>query len=364
MIVKDEEPRLARCLASVAPFSPQIVVVDTGSTDATADIARGLGAEVFPFAWGRDFSAARNASLERARGVWTLVLDADEWLEPAAQKAIALLLRLPPARAFALVQKSRDSDQGFIRNGIVRLFPNRPDIRYRHRIHEDVMISLSRAKIPVEHTEIEIEHSGYEDPALLGAKLARNRGILEEMLREPLEDSARYHVRFNLGMSLLQQGETARALSEFAWCVAHSPADSRTHGICKLKAAECLFALDRPAEARALLPPKPDPTQHPAALRLAARIAHGDDSASARPWLEALLQVPDVAHAFPVNLAALKFDAVVELGRIALGQGDLSRARALVNLAKALREGGPDAASQRVAQWYRDATAPGERPGV
>ncbi|MCJ7823036.1 MAG: glycosyltransferase, partial [Armatimonadetes bacterium] len=80
LIVKNEEESLPRCLRSVQAVADQIVVVDTGSTDATAAIARRLGAEVYEFAWCDDFSAARNAAAERAACDWVLILDADQRL--------------------------------------------------------------------------------------------------------------------------------------------------------------------------------------------------------------------------------------------------------------------------------------------
>jgi hypothetical protein len=89
LIARDEEASLGRCLASVKEVAHQIIVVDTGSTDRTVEIAREHGAEVHAFEWCDDFAAARNAALEHARGDWVLVLDADEELpadsvDPAA----------------------------------------------------------------------------------------------------------------------------------------------------------------------------------------------------------------------------------------------------------------------------------------
>src|SRR5437867_2509435 len=80
MIVKNEEENLARALGSAAGLDAELVVVDTGSTDGTVEVARRAGARVLEFPWVDDFSAARNFGFESARGRWLLVLDADEEL--------------------------------------------------------------------------------------------------------------------------------------------------------------------------------------------------------------------------------------------------------------------------------------------
>ena len=82
MIVKDEADHLARCLRSAKPVVDDIVVVDTGSKDRSADIARAFGARVFEYAWQDDFAAARNVSISAAAGDWIFVLDADEVVSP------------------------------------------------------------------------------------------------------------------------------------------------------------------------------------------------------------------------------------------------------------------------------------------
>ena len=85
MIVRNEAERLERCLASVAGFVDEMVVVDTGSDDATAAIAASCGAAVHHLPWPGDFAPARNHALDLAKGDWVLVLDADEWLRPEAR---------------------------------------------------------------------------------------------------------------------------------------------------------------------------------------------------------------------------------------------------------------------------------------
>src|SRR5207247_7518533 len=76
LIVKNEEKFLPQCLESIRDIAEQIVVVDTGSTDRTIEMAKKFGAEVYDFPWVDDFSAARNAALEHARVDWVLTMDA------------------------------------------------------------------------------------------------------------------------------------------------------------------------------------------------------------------------------------------------------------------------------------------------
>lgn len=82
MIVKDEERTLERVLLAATQFCDQLVVVDTGSSDSTVEIAKRCGAEVFHFPWVDDFSAARNYSFAQCLGDWILWLDADDLLPP------------------------------------------------------------------------------------------------------------------------------------------------------------------------------------------------------------------------------------------------------------------------------------------
>ena len=82
MIVKNEEKHLAKCLSIAKPAVDEMIVVDTGSSDRTKDIAHAFGAKVYDFEWTGDFSEARNFSLSKAEGNWILVLDADEVISP------------------------------------------------------------------------------------------------------------------------------------------------------------------------------------------------------------------------------------------------------------------------------------------
>ena len=80
MITKNEEKNISRCLNSVKEIVDEIIIVDTGSTDNTIEIAKSYGANIYHYDWTNDFSDARNKSLEKATKDWILVLDADEEL--------------------------------------------------------------------------------------------------------------------------------------------------------------------------------------------------------------------------------------------------------------------------------------------
>ena len=98
MIVRDEEQMLGRCLAAAAPAVDEIIIVDTGSQDATIEIARSFGARVIERPWTGSFADARNASLEAATGDWLLYLDADEVLVERGRSAAARADRADVAR--------------------------------------------------------------------------------------------------------------------------------------------------------------------------------------------------------------------------------------------------------------------------
>ncbi|MFM8365580.1 MAG: glycosyltransferase, partial [Verrucomicrobiota bacterium] len=344
MIVRNEERHLARCLESVKQIAGQMIVVDTGSTDSTVSIAKDFGAEVRSFEWCGDFSAARNASLAPATGRWILVLDADEWLaEPHAER-VGELSRGEPLHAYDLIQKSTTAAGEILRNSMVRLFPNRPGIRYEHKIHEDVMGGLRHEGVPILKTDIEIEHSGYVDAGVLAAKARRNRSILEALVAEGCPPEQEPHMRFNLARTFYDDGEIAAALGQFEWCVANSPKGSRLSRMCVLRAADCLFLLGRRDEALARLPQLPHPNEHPGSLMLAAKILHASNPGAAQPWLETLLDAPDEAQAPPVPLGKYKLGAVAALAKFWFEQNRPNVASALLRLAQDMKSGAVDSA--------------------
>lgn len=193
MIVKDEEDNLPECLESFGPVADQIVVVDTGSTDSTAELARRYGAEVYHHPWKDDFSEARNWSLHYARGRTVFWVDADDRLEPGTAEAFRRELLAHEGKALYFMIRSPEPGGTVLGAYQLRAFPNRPSVRFEGRIHEQVIWSVENLKIPVVHLPLEIVHTGYTDGDALYRKLLRNRGILEEQVRrEPDNLHAQY----------------------------------------------------------------------------------------------------------------------------------------------------------------------------
>jgi tetratricopeptide (TPR) repeat protein len=180
MIVKNEAALLGRCLASIRPAADQIVVVDTGSTDTTVEIARSFGAEIVTAEWKNDFAAARNVSLAHARCAWVLWLDADDVVPAESVPKIAELKKEKPGRVFGLiVRNERPNNTGteFVQ---ARMFPNRPEIRFERRVHEQMMPSALCLGLVMEQRDAVIEHHGYADHETLKRKARRNIALMLE----------------------------------------------------------------------------------------------------------------------------------------------------------------------------------------
>ncbi len=180
MIVKNEERFLPQCLKSVRDVVDEMIVVDTGSTDKTKDLATVFGARVFDFPWTGDFSAARNYSLAQAEGDWVLILDADEVISSLEWDNLLKLTQKVPTHpvAYTIVTRNYVSSRsiigwmpndgkypeeaglGWIPSPKVRLFTRRKNILFSEPVHELVEPSLVKAKIPAHMCGVIVHHYG------------------------------------------------------------------------------------------------------------------------------------------------------------------------------------------------------------
>jgi glycosyltransferase involved in cell wall biosynthesis len=251
MIVRDEEKNLPKCLESVRGLFDEIVVIDTGSHDRTAEIARSFGARVFDFPWIDDFAAARNQALERATGDYAFWLDADDVVDPPQREKLRALLHglgRPPRPALAAhaegsaarakprapqvcpaayvvrcaCDPAPDGTGGETIVDHIRLFPLRSDVRWTYRVHEQILPSLRQAKIPVRWTDLTVRHTGYVDQVLRAKKLDRDTNILKREHQERPDDQ---FVCFNLGAIAVERQNWEEAIGFLNKSVA-SPAPS------------------------------------------------------------------------------------------------------------------------------------------
>ncbi len=197
LIVKNEAKQLDRCLKSLKGICDEIVVVDTGSTDKTVDIAQQYGAVIGNFEWCDDFSAARNASLELATGNWALWIDADEELTLDSTKALLEALSRPHFAGYYIQIKNFLDDTHGSNHYVhspVRLFRLTPKIRFEGKIHEQILNSFEKnGLIAATLTNAKINHYGYA-PSVMSEKNKLERTI--EMLER--EVKANPHDPFQL----------------------------------------------------------------------------------------------------------------------------------------------------------------------
>ncbi len=227
MIVKNEEKNLPDCLRSVRDLFDQIVVNDTGSTDRTREIALDFGADLIECPWADSFAAARNASLERATGDWVMWLDGDDRISPDNYVKLQNLFEKLGDELDAYAVKVRsgldNQAQTFRLLDQVRIFPNRPGVRWDYRVHEQILPAVKRIGGGVRWTDIVVDHTGYQDPSLRQGKLERNLRLLELDAKERPQDA---FTLFNLGWTILDLGRVEEALVHLRGSLERSGPDS------------------------------------------------------------------------------------------------------------------------------------------
>ena len=253
MIVRNEAENLADCVGPVKDLFDQIVIVDTGSTDNTREIAASLGAEVHEFPWVDDFSAARNTSLQHATGDWIFWLDADDRIDATNRTRLAALFDSlrdePKAYNFSCVllnEHSADAPQIVTH---ARLFRRDPRITWRRRVHEENLTPICELKHEIVWTDVEITHVGYRDPVVRARKRKRDLNLLRlDYAVDPHEPVTLFY----MGMCHYASGELSTALVYLLRC--HQLTKFRSPMVRKLYAmlVDILGGLNRREDALAL----------------------------------------------------------------------------------------------------------------
>lgn len=214
MIAKNAAPDIRRPLESLRGQVDETIVIDTGSTDETSEIARLYGAQVYSFAWREDFAAAKNFALEKANGDWIVFLDTDEWFAGGTGSSLRqTVAKYNDVDALLLKMYNVDADR---QDACVdafytaRIFQRAPYIRYRGSIHEQIYRTDGRAlrTRQVSEKALVLYHCGYSG-SRLQEKAERNLRILQEEIKKGADPTRFYGY---LAEAYSAQGNEAEAL--------------------------------------------------------------------------------------------------------------------------------------------------------
>lgn len=199
MIVKNEQRRLGRCLASLITWVDEIIIVDTGSTDKTISLARSAGAKVYLDRWKQDFSAARNYSLAQATKDWIFVIDADEEFYPGEVGLALQMMFIDGIDALSIdvynVHGAEKETMSFAPS--VRFFRRSLGCFYSDPVHNKLNYP---ANFRPARVGIHLKHWGYMMTAdEAKAKMARSIPLIEKQLEEDPDNA---YAIYNLGQFL------------------------------------------------------------------------------------------------------------------------------------------------------------------
>ena len=225
MIVRNAEHLLVDTLESIRSTADMIVVMDTGSTDGTLEVARRFTPNVVSHKWSDDFAAARNECLSRVRTQWVLWLDAGECLD---QKEVSALRRFleneaDKSKAYMLLVRVAKAPGAIAAEqvGRIRLIPNRPGLQFAGRVREDISGSLDANQIAVEGLPWCIHRSvEHHDKTVMISKASRDAALADLELSE---HETRSSVLNCLGEALQTLDEKKRAADCFRHAIRNAP---------------------------------------------------------------------------------------------------------------------------------------------
>ena len=204
IIVKNEEKMLNQCLKHLIPLNYEIVVVDTGSTDGTKDVAINYTDKVYDYPWNQDFSAARNFAISKASNDYIFMIDSDEILASCDKKELETYIQRYPdgiGRVMIISEYYRDNEKYSVKNQVSRIF-SKKKYCYQGRIHEQV-VPIEGETGTIYDAPIHIYHGGYDgDLETRRKKTERNINLLKKELEDKGDDP---YILYQLGKSYYMQ---------------------------------------------------------------------------------------------------------------------------------------------------------------
>lgn len=311
MILRDEAHNLLRSLGPIHRLFDDVVVVDTGSKDATPELARSFGARVIPFTWQDDFSAARNVSLKAARGDWILWLDGDNRLDPQDVDAIRGHLDADRESILWCTEVVEPEGETLLQK---RVFPNRPEVFFEGAVHEQLVHPAHYGQVL---TSVRIAHWGYADKAQARQKGNRNLGLLLKMAAARPAD---LYLCYQTGKTLLNLrrfDEAAIWLGRATRAGDQARLNPYLYRHAHVLLAQALARLDRSGEAEACLKSllEAEPGYGPAHYALGRMHYSREDYAPAAAEFAAFLGQVACDPVTGLNQDRLKYSAGLMLGR-------------------------------------------------
>jgi glycosyltransferase involved in cell wall biosynthesis/Tfp pilus assembly protein PilF len=209
MIVKNEEIFLEKCLESIKDYVDEIIIVDTGSTDKTVDIAERYTDKVYFHPWEGSFSKARNQALSYATSDWIFQIDGDEELiEGSGENLRNTVLESGPADAFFVnIISTYSNGKKRARHNFERLFRNNGVIHYEGIVH-----NIVKGSSCIKASKIELMHYGYDvDEKKAYEKFIRTTELLKKQIEENPQDPMPHHY---LSASYIARGMSKEAADE------------------------------------------------------------------------------------------------------------------------------------------------------
>ncbi len=170
------------CLNSVKTIANEIIIVDTGSTDKTKQIASEYTKNIYNYEWNDDFASARNFGIDKAVSDFILIIDCDERLlnpETVSNKLSEISDNVGGVMVKVVSYNDKKEGRDEYSSKMVRLFRNKPNIRFDGIIHEQVANSIIAAGLKLVDSDIEFLHEGYNyDAVSMNKKQKRNLALL------------------------------------------------------------------------------------------------------------------------------------------------------------------------------------------
>jgi len=324
MIVKNENKNIEKAIRSVKAFADEIIVVDTGSTDNTPEIAMRLGAKVSFFQWCDDFSAARNASLDLATGDWILWLDGDDYIPPTQWRKLQDLKLFDNNQAFMFKVSNEGPEKRIFWQ--LRMFPRDSRVRFLGAAHEQITPSLMALNIPIKKADILIMHLGYSDPVTIKLKKDRNLRILKKQIDKNPNDIMAH---FNLGYEYFSRGNYKEAIHHLERVAEDSDFKRDFRGGCSIAMVylgKAYIACGNLSKAISILETAIDSeVSHLALLSLASCYNALNEPTKALDILKSIDR-SNLISTLPIDITDFEYSLELETARALEGIGELQEA--------------------------------------